>query len=283
MAVPPNIVDDSSTSTSPNGNYQAETKIIDLSSFLAETSITDSQTRQLVNQIEWQYYDEIGGLGIHGEWVTENKFLVYRTLDQGPILLDLTGEVVRVSPDLFGLPPCQKNPCQNLDKATAQAVDGTSFFHLLLQHRGDEPGSEQLFLYHSEDGDVEELLFKGFWWPGFSLDGKWLLLDKDGGGNAFWIRPSDPPGSDVQLFADNINNLIWSPDGLKVAFRSQDYRNIHLFSFPDGVEIGSWNLGKYEVNSIIWSPNGEFMSISGYLGSQEDTLYILQLPSGSSP
>jgi WD40 repeat protein len=264
-------IDDEHVSISPDGRFEVKMVIVNNETSLYEASMIEVQTGQLLTQVDF--------LGdAYFQWITEDKFLVSHTVDQGPLLIEVRKEIVRVTSDLFGLPVCRGEPCQNSDQATAQVVRDTSTYHILLESKGDTPEADKLLLYHPEDGQIEELSARRLWWPGFSPDGKWLILDEGGGGNAVWIRPVDPLGSDLYIFAKDVNNLIWSPDGSKVAFRSRDHRNVRVFSFPDGNEIGFWNLGKYEVNTILWSPDGKFISVFGYLGNQENALFLIEVP-----
>jgi hypothetical protein len=121
--------------------------------------------------------------------------------------------------------------------------------------------------------------FRDLWFPGFSSDGRWLLLDehptRDGfETHALWIRPVDPPGSELRFFAAGSITAAWSPDRSRIAFFQPD--SVSVYTFPGGDRLGSWETGIYEPLSLSWSPQGDSLSVFGGVpGQWQQALFVI--------
>jgi hypothetical protein len=121
--------------------------------------------------------------------------------------------------------------------------------------------------------------FRDLWFPSFSSDGRWLLLDEhpiqDGvESHALWIRPVDPPGSEVRFFAAGSIPAAWSPDGSRIAFLQPD--SVSVYEFPEGDRLSSWGTGVYEPQSQSWSPQGGSLAVLGGVpGEWQQALFVI--------
>lgn len=277
----------SEPSLSPQVSHRASTVIRDSANSVLNlvTTITNVATGQVENVIEWRLDERLGDLGLGGEWLTEDIFLIYETLDQGPLLVKVGEGVSQVVLELFNLPgvPSILDSEGVSLRATGAVVAGTEAYHLLLSGVGLEANFPPVRLYHSETGEVEELAFRYLGWPPFSPDGRWLVLDARPNQDSYeryelWTRPVDPPNGEAHPLTDKISAPIsWSPDWDTVAAESEG--RIVIFSAPAGTHIGSWRGGDYNIFPQSWSPNGEFLAASGYLRhSRGEGLLIIPAP-----
>ena len=272
---------------SPEGTYRAETDIQDsLDGWVKHTTtISNNTTGQEENRVDWEMDQRLGRGGLGGKWVTDDLFLTYETRDQGPLLIQVGGEIVQVAPDLFGVPATEilqdSDDWFNL-RAFATSVDDDDLYHILL-YGGS--GSDALFppvrLFHSDTGEVETLPYTHLWHPGFTPDGRWVLLDShpDIGGyesNALMIRPVDPPGSQMRLFAEGTSWSAWSPTQSEIAFGWTG--NFTVFRFPNGESVNTWTTGKYSNYQLIWSPTGDFLATSGNIpGEYDAAIFVVEV------
>jgi WD40 repeat protein len=273
-------------SLSPGGDHRAITNILDDATFIAETSIVNVQTGKVENAVRWRYADSIGAPGLGGEWLTQDQFLIDKTLDQGPLLITAGKEIIQVAQELFGWsddPKCGED-CNLIAKG--MIIDGASAYHITLSGAGIVSNFPQIELYHAENGEAETLPFRHQ--GGFSPDGRWLILydevqDAQTGEGTFqiWLRPADPPGSEARLLTvTNVNPFLipWSPDGTRIAVSSS--RGISVFSMPGGVQVGFWETGEYETMPGVWSPSGEFLAVRGNVAQPDgqEALFIIRVP-----
>ncbi len=165
-------------SLSPGGDYQATTTVMTSTSGLLSlsTSIVVTPTGQVMNTVPWSIDQRLGEMGLGGAWITDRLFLIYETLPQGPLLIDVGGDVIQIAPDLFGVPTDPGWPAV-FYRAQAFMQPGTQTYHLILSAGGEERLFPPVRLYHSEMGQVEEMPFAHLWSPAFSPDGRYLLLD----------------------------------------------------------------------------------------------------------
>lgn len=273
-------------SRSPGERYQARTVIVDATGHLAETSIVETSTGEVKQTVRWSYLETEGELGLGGEWLTEDRFLIRQTLDRGPLLVSVREGIVPVAPALFKRPAavrCSEEPCGTYLAATGATVAGTSRYHLVLYGVGAEADFPNLLLYHSESGKVEELDAQHQ--AGFSSDGRWLILYMAEAKTgrvlyALSLRAVDPPGSAVHpltITDDNPLPLAWSPQGDKVAVRSSE--GITLFALPDGDQLAVWKTGDYAPVSALWSPDGKSLAVRGaLLNGRDEALFVLHVP-----
>jgi WD40 repeat protein len=269
---------------SPAGGHRARTEVRDSSAGILDlvTTLVNVPGDQVENVIEWRIDERLGDLGLGGEWLTEGLFLIYETLNQGPLLVPVGEETFQVAPDLFGISdiPSMLGPEEMSLRATAAVVTGTDTYHIILAGVGIETNFPPIRLYHSETGQVEELPFRYTGSPAFSPDGLWLVLDarpiRDGyESSELWLRPVDPAGSQTHRLAGGGSSLwVWSPDWTRVAVESG--QGISIYSVPDGSPLGLWQGGAYNLSLLAWSPTGEFLAVSGYLRQgQGEGLFVI--------
>lgn len=280
---------------SPGGGHRAATEILaNKGGFLSlETTIVDVATGQVKNVVAWRIDERLGQLGLGGEWLTGDLFLIYETLDEGPLLVVAGGEARPVATELFGLEraPSILDPQGVSLRATGAVPAGEDGFHLALAGVGLEAGFPPVRLYHSETGEVEELPYRYLSWPAFSPDGRWLVLDARPDKNGYqtselWLRPVDPAGSAPQRLASDVSAPpVWSPDwtqvavGLRVGLRE----GVSLLSAPDGTGLGAWTAQDYTLFPLSWSPGGEFLAVSGSrTAGQGGALFIIRSPRPTS-
>jgi hypothetical protein len=268
-------------SNSPEGTYRAETHLQNSDGRWAKlaTTITDNATGQVANRVDWEIDVRLGDWDqyLGGMWVTDDLFLIHETRGKGPLLIQAGAEIVQVVPDLFGLPATEMQPDSTgwfTLRASAASVENDDLYHILL-HGG--AGNEALFppvrLFHSDSGEVETLPYAHLWYPGFSADGRWVLMDSrpDIGGYesyALWIRPLDPPGSPIRPFAEGTLQSAPSPSQSEMVFGWTG--KFTLFRFPTGESVRTWTTGDYSNSYFAWSPSGDFLATSGNIPGEYD-------------
>lgn len=288
VSAPVTLPHDIDPSLSPEGQYQVTSIVQDDpdGTLSVTTQIVEVKTGQTKNVIKWRHPGGLGSLGLGGEWLTEDRFLIYETLDTGPLLIGANGDVQIVS-ELFGL--SDKIGAESL-YAQGVTISGTSIYHLVLSGYSTDAGELVIGLYHSETGEVEAY---PFFTRGFSPDGKWLLLGKHSivGGyesEEVWFRPSDPVGSPLRHLTDGFMlNLLWSSDWTKVANTAWNLPDpyasrpgiVQGWSFPEAVQLGSWKSEDYTMTPMSWSPDGKFLVLRGYVvGVQREALFVIPVP-----
>ena len=273
-------------SLSSNGSHQARTDVRESTDLVLKltTTILNISTGEIENSVEWEIYQGVGTLGLGGEWLTDNLFLIYETLEQGPLLIQVGGAAIQIAPELFGVPGvvnADPNNWVGLEAFTFADKDKNTY-HLLLAGTGIEAEFPQVRLYHSETGEVEELPYTHLWGSGFSPDGRWILLDsrpdRDGYESyTLWVRSIDPPGGDLHLIAEGFSWINWSPDWKKVAFGWNG--SVSVSTFPEGEEISTWDTREYPHNYIIWSSTGDFIAVAGNIpGEFDSALFVVPIP-----
>jgi hypothetical protein len=269
---------------SPSGEYHADTVLESSENGIVtfETSFTASGSEQPVQQVTWQIDERLGEYGLGGEWISQKQFLIYETLDQGPLILDVERGVIPVLTELFGLdqiPSITGPEGYGLYAIPIPGIERDSF-HLLLQGVGTEANFPSVRLYHTEDGRVETLPFRYAWREAYSPDGQWLLMDErpDAGGYETYtisIRRVEEVDGDWRQVATNVNSALWNTDWTEMAFSSNE--TVTWQTFPDAERIGQWNTGQYWANPIAWSPDGRSLVMIGNIpGVVELGLFILE-------
>jgi hypothetical protein len=267
-------------SHSPEGTYRAETNIQDSDGewLKLTTTITNNTTGQEENRVDWQIDVRLGSSDeyLGGKWLTDDLFLIYETRAKGPLLIQAGGEIIQVAPDLFGVPapeiPQDSWNWVNL-RAFAASVDNDDLYHILLHGIGSEARFPPVRLFHSDTGEVETLPYTHLWYPGFTPDGRWVLLDAhpdiDGyESNALWVRPVDPPSSQMRLFAEGTYLSALSPTQSEIACGWTG--KFTVFRFPDGETVNTWTTGEYSNSRLVWSPSGDFLATSGNIPGEYD-------------
>ncbi|HUF38989.1 MAG TPA: hypothetical protein VMN57_10730 [Anaerolineales bacterium] len=276
---------------SPQGNYRVITSVVERTDepsggvmLSLVTTIENLNTGEIENTFEWQRWEEFG-LGSVGEWIRDDLFLIYHTFDKGPLLVQVGQSVVEIVPELFMQSlhvTCDEEPCEVALWSEASSDVDTNNYHILLYGAGVVGNYPRLWLYHSEDGQIEELPLREMWWPGFSPDGAWLLLKELDEQDSIWIRPVEAVGEDVWQFPPSgFNVQALSDTGEKMVFGIQNLGSenlVSVFTFPEGVETGSWSIEHYTPHFIRWAPNGNFVVIHGSLGEPEKALFFISIP-----
>jgi hypothetical protein len=275
---------------SPDGRYLAQTKFFfPEDPTLARTSIIAANTSQVVREVEWKFV-ETKGLGLADHWVTDEKFLITVTLDQGPLLIDVDQGVTQVAPELFKRladAACgfTVDFCETRLRATGSMSAETGRYHIALYGWGMEANYPPVELYHAESGETESLPTNYF--HSFSPDGGWMYVFNETFDSQrrvpirmVGLKPVDPPGSlgyfpmiaDLGAFDDP-----WSPDSQRMAIKTR--RGVYIFSLPDVNLIGLWQLGRYESIDAYWSPNSRRLAVTGSIPVPHGTnaLFILDV------
>jgi len=288
-SVPPRLAFD--PSLSPGGQYRIDSLNYDQPDGTVDvvTCITNAKTGETENVINWKHPGGVGEFGLGGDWLSPTQFLIPRTLDQGPLLIEAGKEIVHVAQELFDVPPILDSGV--IWQATGAVMTGTNTYHLLLSGSGVEANFPLIRLYHSETRETETLPFQYIWGTGFSPDGQWLLLDKRPTREGFqsqevWFRPVDPPGSLPRRLTGGFSlNLLWSSDGTKVASTARNSpdpysgSSLQVWSFPELAPLGSWKSEDYSMVLEAWSPDGSFLVTRGYMtGIQREALFVIPIP-----
>ncbi len=203
-----------------------------------------------------------------GEWVGPSTFLLYETLEHGPLLLETTGAVRSVLSDLLGIRsvPSILGPEAYGWIARPSIDTATGSFHLLLSGVGEEARFPLAVLYHAEDGSQETLPYRHPWSDEFAPDGRWLLMDArpdDAGYEAHqvWIRPLEAADGDWTLLADRLDSDLWSLDMASYAW--QHGSMVGWRTFPTGDLLGEWNTAPYAARPAMISPDGCRLAAEG--------------------
>ena len=291
MPEPSDLPKSQDPALSPGGIYRAETTSGDRTHGTnITTTIVSTSNGRVVNTVSWPEPTGLGGVGLGGEWVTDSRFLIRRTGDQGPLLINAGKNVVKVVPALF------KQlfvPGTDDYRATASVLANTDTFHLALVGTSLTVGSphsslaQPIRLYHSETGVIERLPFHGLWSPSFSPDGRWLLMDEQPirrsaerpegyGSNALWIRPIDASNREMRYVGEGTSR--WTADWRKVVFVLES--SVSVLTFPEGEPLGTWNVSsQFNLYPRAWSPSGEFIAVTATSeqGRGQQALFIIDV------
>jgi hypothetical protein len=115
----------------------------------------------------------------------------------------------------------------------------------------------------------------------FSPDGRWLLLDErsiqdETERRTLWVRPSDPPGSQVTFFAAG-ETATWTANWDRAAFGQPE--RISAYTFPSGEPLGAWTTGEYPAQQLSWSPDGGKLAVlGGAPGEWRQALFLVEAP-----
>jgi len=289
IALPKNALGDKAVSVAPGGYYQAETILRsdnDDGTENRETRINDLATGRTVNFVSWKIDVRVRGPGegisLGGQWIAPDKFLIFETIDEGPLLIGVGGEVIRIASELFGLQTTAS--AQFTFAARGASVRSKQKYYIVLfGGSGIEAAFPPARLFHSDTREVETLPFKRVWEPAFSPDGQWLLLAERPRGEdgredyALWIRSVDPKGSQPrELARGDSPGALWSHDWTQVAFGGSP--QLAVLSFPDGFEMGTWDMGNYTAIPRAWSLDNRLLAVEGYVpGKPDQALFLIAI------
>lgn len=266
---------------SPTGRYRATVVAAPRLIEGGETGLFDATMTitgadgSVLNAMEWTFgYGEFDfvrpGYTLRPPvaWVGDTRFLIARTLDDGPLLVEVGGESVQVVADLFGLPLDGIGYYQAIAAPDPARPDG---YHLAISHFGTDTPVPSTWLYHSHDGQVEQIPFRlwpafpiqspnGLWGPpAFSPDGGWLLLDGwqvQGEGVARLLAQAvDPAAGEPVSLVEGLWGALWSPVGSRLVYWTGDGA-LNVISFPGGQAIGRWAIDGFALRPLAWSPDG---------------------------
>jgi WD40 repeat protein len=252
-------------------------------------TFTDAATGAVITTVSYMGSGGLGGPVIGGMWVSNTEFLVTSTPDRGPLLMDVeNGSISELLPDVFHVDLTDKT----YQGFFAEGIVGDTGYHLLLGNSYPDRLPSEL-LYHPESGEVEAVGESGTMHSGLytSPDGIWLLLTynpetSSGNGTpqyeAFGLmaRPVDPVGSEAQYIAAGSVPL-FDPAWMRVAMTlgrdSVEPPHVSLYSFPGGDLLGVWQTGRYRAVPQIWSPDGRYLILSGFIPETLDGgLFIVE-------
>ncbi|HRA21448.1 MAG TPA: hypothetical protein PLZ56_13470, partial [Anaerolineae bacterium] len=108
------------TVLSPDGVYRATTVVAgdQAPEHSYTTRIQLAADGRMVAKATWQGTGGFGDMGIGGEWLPTNQFLVFRSVDRGPLLIGSDGAVVAIAPSIFGV---QQSNSSSSDESTLYA------------------------------------------------------------------------------------------------------------------------------------------------------------------
>ncbi|HJR82152.1 MAG TPA: hypothetical protein VJ821_18915 [Anaerolineales bacterium] len=269
---------------SPDGEYHADTVLVSSENGVLtfETTITAAGSDQPAQRATWQIDERLGEYGLGGEWISKEQLLIYETLEQGPLILDVEQGVTPVLTELLGLDEIPSITGTEGYGLSARAFPGTErdSFHLIVLGVGMEANFPSLTLHHAENGTVETLPFRYPWGNGFSDDGQWLLMDERpdiGGYEAYTIsiRPVEDVDGEWRLIATDINSVLWNEDWSEMAFNSDE--TVIWQTFPEAEQIGQWETGPFWTSPVAWSPDGRsLVTVGNNPGLWEYSLFILE-------
>lgn len=253
-------------SWAPSGKRFSTTTRTGPPDFIANTFVVDAETGKILDNVKWKYPDAEGQWS-GPTWLDDEQFVIGNTLDQGPILVTIGKNVIEIAPELFNRPSAP-----TLD-AAAQASNDSDRYHIALSDLAEN--IKGTLLYHSENGEVEELPFQRF--GEFSPNGSSLIAYEDG--YKAWTRALDPAETQSNLFLTQKEHpfpISWSLEGNRTAVHSAN--EILVFSIPFGEKLKAWKTESESIFPGPWSPDGRFLAAEGDLGSNQRALYVVKVP-----
>ncbi|MBI4670663.1 MAG: hypothetical protein HY741_03215 [Chloroflexi bacterium] len=251
---------------SPSGKRFSTTTQTGSPDFIANTFAIDLETGKILDNVKWKYPDAEGEWS-GPTWLNDEQFVIGNTLDQGPLLVTIGKNAIEIAPQLFN------RPVDSTLIAAAQASEGSDMYHIALSDLAEN--IKGVLLYHSENGEVEELPFQHF--GALSPNGLGLIAYDDG--YKAWARAVDPLGTRAELFLTQKEHpfpISWSPEGNRTAVHSAN--EILVFSIPSGDKLKAWTMESESVFPGPWSPNGRFLAAVGDWGPDQRALYVVGVP-----
>lgn len=234
-------------------------------------SFTSTATGSNLETVSWQ--ESIYNQRTGPRWLNNDIFILGQTFDRGLIDYSVSQDRVgEVGLDFFhDRSICNPDACWIHTYADSRS----GIFHILLL----STTHPRTLLYHSENGQVEDVLFKMAWpthsrspdLTGFSDDGKWLLgLNGPGdpyasqSGADYWTRPVDPSGSPLVLFNRDAPRA-WGDLALESGWAALwDLSGIYLYSFPEGRLLEQAYIQGGTPQDEVWSPDARWLAVMGY-------------------
>ncbi len=244
--------------------------IVTLQTIIAKD--TDTSSTALLT-FTWSIDERLGAIGMGGQWVSDETFLIYETREVGPALLKSTGEIFPLIPVWRGAPAVARPHLH------AQASVSTAY-HILLSAWVGDPESMAQRLYHGDTGRTEALPQK-FSDGRFSPNGHWLTLRADDG---LWLRSADTTYPIPRQISTNADNApLFSPDESRFIIVDEATQALALITLPDFQTCTAWQLRsptqRYTPSpyASAWSPDGSTLLVYGFVPAQADSaLFVLR-------
>lgn len=198
-------------------------------------------------------------------WLDNQRLLIYPT-DTGPLLVTLGAgfQVQLVADTLFGIAGSSFQFAE-----AAISPDGSSFHLLLEEVTGLDARAARIFLYHSENNQVEKIQYAR---ASFAIGGEFLDLWRpvelgDIEEAERWLRPVDPPGSEsVRLTSTEEQDFpALSIEGLVAVARIAEPGSLTTLLVKEaasGEVLWNWFVDPY-IYHFYWSPTGDHLAALG--------------------
>jgi len=269
---------DASESCSPGNTRRGLTTWSGTAYTTTVVNIATGQTEMVI-----PYLFSADGLGTFPgpQWLSADWLLIYRT-DTGPLLVTVSDKTIQPIATLFGLTGAASQSATGIGGQAGQ-------FHILLADYGSDYTQSRVWLYHSENGVVEELLYA---YAYFSPNGRWLDLQRSVTVNGYeryerWFRPLDPPNREARQYTTTTDQAYpgWSHDWTRVAVASPELLNIisdvtiTVRTMPADQVLQTWRVGAYTFSPFLFSPDNHFLAAIGWAPQKQETaLFVFRLP-----
>ncbi len=275
-----------SYSWSPDDKWLAMSGLESANNFQsAKTWVVELSAGSVISQTSWNA-DEIEGNLSAPIWLTADTILIDSTVGKGPLLLTLGGNTAEIGPTLFGLD--RDGACLPVCKGQFVAYgtrgDSNRQYHVVLATISNAAGPPRSWLYHSENGLVEELDWNAQ--LPFSPDGRWLILyrnpDSSKANYELAVRPVDSNENTLASISAPTYPFpfVWSPDSSKVSLQNGDQIAIYDSKLNLILKLGAQG---YVLSVALWSPNGQTLAILGYSpATQQQGLFVASVPDHGS-
>jgi hypothetical protein len=272
---------------SPAGQYRAETLRDEGAQGRASftTRLLSSEGSQALVEQNWELAEspDASERFLGGEWISPTSFLIYDTLAQGPLILDVSGKVAPVLEELFEIReiPGRSGQGYKLSVYPFPGMAAMPHYHLLLLGAGADADLPEARLYHGEYDLVETLPFRTL--TAVTPDGKWLLMDLNPGGNhAIYFRPLELVEGDWTLLAFDPQGMAWNTGWSEMAYSNgetvtwQDFPDLNLLGEGRWQAIGYHPIFADPTTGVAFSPDGCKLAFTGARqGLQESALFVI--------
>jgi hypothetical protein len=245
---------------SPDGKYQVKTESLSIENDIEkfDTTIIAVNSGEVVQHLTWLIdtgtgsYENVTG----GMWISNSQFLIDRTFDRGPLIVDAAKGVIQVLTDLLGMQeiPSPVDGEFYIPWGIPLPGDKPDQYHLLVVGAWPEADSPTVSLYHAESGVVETLPYSQPWYGGFSPDHQWLMMDRHPDVNGYeafevWIRRLEDVDGKWQLLADPSiveYSALWNSNYTEMVVNKEDRLTWQPFPDPNyGERLGCWQTTGY--------------------------------------